>query len=120
VKGLKLEIIKHEGKTPFIFGFVDSTIPNDTKSILMYGHFDKQPHLLPWRDGLSPIDPVIENGKLYGRGGADDGYAFFTTIILLKVLQSLGIPHNKIILTFEGDEESGTGDLEYYMDTLLD
>jgi acetylornithine deacetylase/succinyl-diaminopimelate desuccinylase-like protein len=46
-------------------------------AVLLYGHMDKQPEMLPWAEGLGPRDPVLKDGRLYGRGGADDGYAIF-------------------------------------------
>ena len=43
-------------------------------TVLLYGHLDKQPEMDGWRDGLGPWTPVLEGDRLYGRGGADDGY----------------------------------------------
>ena len=84
---------------------------------MFYGHFDKQPHLTKeWREGLHPTKPVIEDGKLYGRGGADDGYSIFAMMTALKIVQDQGIPHPRCIFVMEGDEESGTGDVEYYIE----
>ena len=57
------------------------------KMVLMYGHFDKQPHMTGWLPHLSPVNPVIEGDKLYGRGAADDGYAIFSAILSIKSLQ---------------------------------
>lgn len=84
----------------------------------MYGHLDKQPPFEGWREGLSATSPVIQNGKLYGRGGADDGYSLYAAITSIKCLQTLNIPHPKIVLTIEGGEESGSVDYHYYLDKL--
>ena len=80
VENLSLRVEKDEGKTPLIFGIVEGA--GDTnETILMYGHMDKQPPLDGlWNEGLGPYKPVIKDGKLYGRGGADDGYAIFASI----------------------------------------
>lgn len=84
---------------------------------MMYGHIDKQPHLTEqWREGLHPTQPVREGDRIYGRGVADDGYAWFTCIFILKALQTLKIPHNRVCLFFETDEESGSQDIEHYLD----
>ena len=46
-------------------------------TVLLYGHLDKQPEMMGWDDGLGPWTPVLDGDRLYGRGGADDGYAAF-------------------------------------------
>lgn len=118
VKGLKLEIIKEAGHSPVIFGEITATA-DKTGTLLFYGHFDKQPHMEGWREGLGPTKPVIENGRLYGRGASDDGYAIFATILAIKACQEQGLPHSRCVLLFECDEESGTGDLEHYCEKLM-
>jgi acetylornithine deacetylase/succinyl-diaminopimelate desuccinylase-like protein len=50
----------------------------------MYGHFDKQPHMTGWAEGLGPCLPVVKDNKLYGRGGADDGYSAFCAVLSVK------------------------------------
>ncbi len=67
---------------------------------------------------MGPFKPVIEDGKknapfiegekLYGRGGADDGYSTYGSVAAIKACQDLGIPHPRCVLTIEGDEESGS------------
>jgi acetylornithine deacetylase/succinyl-diaminopimelate desuccinylase-like protein len=84
----------------------------------MYGHFDKQPHMTGWAEGLSPIDPKIVDQKLYGRGGADDGYAAYTAILSVKALQLQNLAHPRIVILLEGDEESGSVDLPFYLQLL--
>ena len=118
VKGLSLELLEREGGSPLVFGEIAATV-EDPKTILMYGHIDKQPHLTEqWSEGLHPTKPVIIDGKLYGRGGADDGYAFFASIMIIRTLQQFNIPHDRIVLTFECDEESGSIDMDYYLDLM--
>ena len=80
-------MLKEEGRTPFILGSMEGSHEN-SKNIFFYGHIDKQPHCLPWMDGLSPTDPQIINGKLYGRGSSDDGYAPFAATVIMKLLQT--------------------------------
>jgi acetylornithine deacetylase/succinyl-diaminopimelate desuccinylase-like protein len=116
VKGLTVARYKDEGTTPLVFGTIEATREGEHKNIIMYGHIDKQPHLTDkWREGLHPTKAIIEGKLLYGRGGVDDGYNFFTVICLIKALQELGIPHDRFILFYETDEESKSKDVPYYL-----
>ncbi len=117
IKGMQIEVVRIEGRTPVLF--ID--IPGDSDEVvLLYGHYDKQPEFSGWEDDLDPWTPVIRDGKLYGRGGADDGYATFGSLTAIRVLQEQGIPHAHCIVLFEGCEESGSFDLPYYIDLLED
>lgn len=91
---------------------------NDTaETILMYGHMDKQPPMTEfWNPGTGPHTPVVKDGKLYGRGGADDGYSIFAAIGALQVLQAQGLPHCKAVILIEACEESGSRDLAHYLE----
>lgn len=115
VKGLTYEYTKEEGRTPFLLVDIPPTAPTKN-TILMYGHMDKQPPLRPWGEGLDPHKAVIRDGKLYGRGGADDGYSLFASICSIAVLQRHNIPHGHVLITIESGEESGSPDLDYYME----
>lgn len=118
VPGLKLEIVRLEGRTPVLFFEVDSTKAGSTQTILMYGHLDKQPEFTGWRSDLGPWTPKYEDGKLYGRGGADDGYAVYASIAALQALKAQGKPHPRIVGLIETCEESGSYDLLPYVDAL--
>ena len=72
---------------------------------------DKQPEFTGWADGLSPWEPVLRDGKLYGRGGADDGYAVFSSLTAIRLLQEQKIPHARCVVLIEACEESGSYDL---------
>jgi acetylornithine deacetylase/succinyl-diaminopimelate desuccinylase-like protein len=115
VRGMECEIVRLPGRTPLIF----MDIPGDNDdTILMYGHMDKQPEMIGWADGLGPWIPVIKDDKLYGRGGADDGYAAYASLTALMALQEQGIPRARCVVIIEGCEESGSFDLPYYIDHL--
>ena len=119
VSGIDLEIIRLEGRTPLIFMEIPAqgdADPDDT--ILMYGHLDKQPEMTGWADGLGPWEPVMRDGKLYGRGGADDGYAAFSSLTAIMAVQKQGLPHARIVVIIEACEESGSYDLPHYIDLL--
>jgi acetylornithine deacetylase/succinyl-diaminopimelate desuccinylase-like protein len=119
VKGMTLEIVRLEGRTPLIFMEIPArgeARADDT--ILMYGHLDKQPEMTGWADGLGPWIPVIKDEKLYGRGGADDGYAAFSSLAAIMAVQRQGLPHARIVVIIEACEESGSYDLPFYIKHL--
>jgi acetylornithine deacetylase/succinyl-diaminopimelate desuccinylase-like protein len=118
VAGLKLEIVRLPGRTPVLFFEVEGTKAAATQTILMYGHLDKQPEFTGWRNDLGPWTPKYEDGKLYGRGGADDGYAVYASIAAIQALKSQGKPHPRIVGLIETCEESGSYDLLPYVDAL--
>ncbi len=121
VKGMTVEIVRLEGRTPLIFIEVPGTdgggVEQDT--VLLYGHLDKQPEMTGWDAGLGPWEPVIKGDKLYGRGGADDGYSIFGSLTALRALQEQGAPHCRAVILIEACEESGSFDLPHYVDHLL-
>ncbi len=115
--GAKLEVVRLPGRTPLIC----IEVPGQGEDhVLLYGHLDKQPEMSGWSEGLGPWNPVIRGDKLYGRGGADDGYALFGALSALLALQEQGIPHAHCVILIESCEESGSYDLPYYMDHLAD
>ncbi len=119
VKGMTLEIVRLEGRTPLIFMEIPAqgeTDPDDT--ILMYGHLDKQPEMTGWADDLGPWIPVIKDDKLYGRGGADDGYAAYSSLAAIMAVQQQDLPHARIVVIIEACEESGSYDLPFYIEHL--
>jgi acetylornithine deacetylase/succinyl-diaminopimelate desuccinylase-like protein len=115
--GAKLEVVRLEGRTPLIL----IEVPGDADdTVLLYGHLDKQPEMTGWREGLGPWTPVIEDGKLYGRGGADDGYAIYASLTALLGLKAQGVKHARCVVLIEACEESGSYDLPAYVDHLAD
>ena len=88
--------------------------------VLLYGHYDKQPEFTGWAPGLAPWTPVLRDGKLYGRGGADDGYALFASLTAIAALEQAGLPHGRCVVLIEGCEESGSFDLPFYVEALRD
>lgn len=117
IKGMQVEVVRIAGRTPVLF--IDIPGASD-EVVLLYGHYDKQPEMVGWADGLGPWEPVIKNGKLYGRGGADDGYATFGSLTAIRALQEQGIAHAHCVVLIEGCEESGSFDLPYYIELLQD
>jgi acetylornithine deacetylase/succinyl-diaminopimelate desuccinylase-like protein len=118
VAGLQLEIVRLPGRTPVLFFDIAATRPGATQTVLMYGHLDKQPEFTGWRSDLGPWTPKYEDGKLYGRGGADDGYAVYASIAAVQALKAQNVPHPRIVGLIETCEESGSYDLPPYIDAL--
>lgn len=115
IKGLTVEVVTLDGRTPLIY----MEVPGEgDQTVLMYGHLDKQPEMEGWFDDLDPWKPVLRDGKLYGRGGADDGYAAFASLTAIRALQEQGISHSRCVIIIEGCEESGSYDLPHYIEAL--
>ncbi len=115
VRGLVVEIVRLPGRTPLLYFDVAGT---GARTALLYGHLDKQPEMTGWRDGFGPWDPLLEDDKLYGRGGADDGYAVFAALSAIGALQALGVAHSRCVGMIETCEESGSYDLPAYLEAL--
>jgi acetylornithine deacetylase/succinyl-diaminopimelate desuccinylase-like protein len=119
VRGLAVEIVRLAGRTPLLlFEVAASGGRHEGAAVLLYGHLDKQPEMTGWREGLGPWTPVLEDGKLYGRGGADDGYAVFASIAAIAALQAQGVAHARCVGLIETCEESGSFDLPAYLELL--
>jgi acetylornithine deacetylase/succinyl-diaminopimelate desuccinylase-like protein len=119
VRGLAVEVVRLPGRTPVLVFEVPATAgAAGAGTVLLYGHLDKQPEMTGWRDGFGPWIPVIEDGKLYGRGGADDGYAVFAALSALGALHAEGAPHARCFGLIETCEESGSYDLPAYLEAL--
>ena len=117
LRDMRLEVLRPEGRTPLIF----MDVPGDGDDcVLLYGHLDKQPEMTGWEDGLGPWTPVLRGDKLYGRGGADDGYAAFASLTAIRALQEQVLAHARCVVLIEACEESGSYDLPYYIDALAE
>jgi acetylornithine deacetylase/succinyl-diaminopimelate desuccinylase-like protein len=121
IDGMTVEVHRLEGRTPVLFVEVPPANggPADD-TVLLYGHFDKQPEMTGWRDGLGPWTPVLDGDRLYGRGGADDGYATFAALTAIQAAQEAGFPHARLVVLIEASEESGSRDLPAHVEALSD
>lgn len=119
IAGITLEVVTIEGRTPCIFFDVPASggRGND-RTVLFYGHLDKQPEMTGWRDGFGPWQPVIEDGKLYGRGAADDGYAIYAALTAIAALDAHAVARPRCVGIIETCEESGSPDLPAYLELL--
>jgi acetylornithine deacetylase/succinyl-diaminopimelate desuccinylase-like protein len=115
--GATLEVVRLPGRTPVIL----IEVPGEASgTVLLYGHLDKQPEMVGWDEGLGAWTPVLREGKLFGRGGADDGYAMFGALTAILALRDQGGAHARCVVLIEACEESGSADLPYYVDHLAD
>jgi acetylornithine deacetylase/succinyl-diaminopimelate desuccinylase-like protein len=115
IPGLTLEVHEVDDRTPLIYLEIEG---DPSSTVLMYGHLDKQPAMVGWEPGLGPWTPVLRDGRLYGRGGADDGYAIFAAISAIKAVKQQNLAHSRIVVIIECCEESGSTDLPTYIDLL--
>jgi len=125
VDGTTVEVVRLQGRTPLIFidipasaGAGGGHASAEGDCVLLYGHLDKQPEMTGWADHLGPWKPVLEGDKLYGRGGADDGYAIFGSLAAILALKQQQVAHARCVVLIEACEESGSYDLPYYVDHL--
>ena len=119
IAGMQLEVVRLPGRTPLIFiDIAASDAATGDDCVLLYGHLDKQPEMTGWSEHLGPWKPVMEGDKLYGRGGADDGYALFGSLAAILALQKQQQPHARCVVMIEACEESGSTDLPFYVDHL--
>ncbi len=115
IEGLRVEVLRLERRTPVIL----MEVPGRTDDVvLLYGHVDKQPEMTGWEPGLGPWTPVRRGDRLYGRGAGDDGYAAFAALTAIESLQAQGVPHARCVVLIEACEESGSGDLPFYVEHL--
>lgn len=119
LKEFDVSVQRLEGRTPLLVVTVEATGTKADTAVL-YGHFDKQPPLGDWSEGLAPFVPVRRENRLYGRGVADDGYATFAALLALEELEAQGVEHGRYVVLIEASEESGSPDLEAHLDALSD
>jgi acetylornithine deacetylase/succinyl-diaminopimelate desuccinylase-like protein len=117
IPGLRVEVRRLPGLTPIVLVDVPGELPG---TVLLYGHLDKQPEFTGWLPGLSPWEPVIRDGKLYGRGAADDGYAAFSSLAAITALKEQRIPMPRCVVLIEASEESGSVHLPAHLKALGD
>lgn len=102
--------------SPLLCFSVDPISTTETYSILLYCHLDKIPAA---KEDTDAYTPKIENNILYGKGCANDGYAFFSIITAIKAIQAQTTQKHPLIhVIVESASESGSSDLNYYFNIL--
>ena len=117
IAGLRVEVVRLPGRTPLLFMEIPGTAAGEG-TVLLYGHLDKQPEFSGWAEGTGPWQPVRRGDRLYGRGGADDGYSAFSALTALEAVQRQQLRHARCVVLIEAAEESGSDDLPAYVEYL--
>ncbi len=122
IAGMSSRVVELPGRTPLIVAEIPAfgEVGQNTQTVLLYGHCDKQPEMVGWEPDLGPWTPVRRGEKLYGRGGADDGYAAYASLTAIKAVQESGGSHPRCVLLVEASEESGSPDLPAHVEALAD
>ncbi|MET0133644.1 MAG: M20/M25/M40 family metallo-hydrolase [Kibdelosporangium sp.] len=125
--GATVETVRLEGRTPLVVVDVPATVPDGGSAVgpalgtvVLYGHLDKQPPVGGWAEGLGPWTPVVRDGRLYGRGAADDGYSGYAATAAIEAVRAAGGAHARCVILLETSEESGSPDLAPYLEHLKD
>lgn len=120
VDGANVASLRLPGRTPLLLVEVPASdaAAAQCDRVLIYGHLDKQPPMDGWAPGRGAWTPTLEGERLYGRGGADDGYALFAAIAALRALREQGAAHPRCAILIEASEESGSVDLPAYIEAL--
>jgi acetylornithine deacetylase/succinyl-diaminopimelate desuccinylase-like protein len=99
---------------PVVFG--DTLTPGAVFTLLIYGHYDVQPPepLALWES--PPFEPTIRQGRIYGRGTADNKGQLFTHLKAIQAVRRLtgGVPV-RVKLLIEGEEEIGSVHLSEFV-----
>ncbi len=96
-------------------------IADDLPTVLFYGHYDVMPPdpLDEWTS--PPFEPEVRDGKLFGRGTADDkGQMMMHIIAVEAVLEATGTLPVNVVFAIEGEEEEGSEALEQLLDSHRD
>jgi acetylornithine deacetylase/succinyl-diaminopimelate desuccinylase-like protein len=117
-----VEIVRLPGRTPVLLMDVPAAdgVPAEAGTVLLYGHLDKQPPVGGWSAGLGPWIPVLRDGRLYGRGAADDGYSGYAAAAAIEAVRAAGGSHGRCVVVLETAEESGSPDLPAYLEHLAE
>lgn len=120
IAGANIEVVRLPERTPLLVVDIPASEGAPDETVLLYGHLDKQPPLGGWSEGLGPWTPVVRDGRLYGRGAADDGYAGYAAITAIEAVRTHGGAHTRCVVLLETGEESGSSDLPAYLSHLSD
>src|SRR3974390_3588928 len=99
IEGMQVQVHDLPGLTPVLLVEIPGERAGD--DVLLYGHLDKQPEFTGWLPGLGRWEPVIRNGRLYGRGAADDGYAVFSSLTAVAALKEQQVRLPRCVLLIE-------------------
>lgn len=99
--------IVEEGGAPAVIA--RHPAPEGAPTVLLYAHHDVQPEGDPAQWATAPFDPTERDGRLYGRGTADDKAGIATHLAAFRAHG--GVPPVGVTVFVEGEEESGSPSL---------
>ena len=111
--GIDAKILETRG-APVVYGELNTGRDNPT--VLIYGHYDVQPPdpIDAWDS--PPFEPTIRNGRIYARGAGDNKGQLYAQLMGIKsYIEVVGAPRVNIKLLFEGEEETGSPNLESFI-----
>ncbi|WP_297497500.1 M20 family metallo-hydrolase [Thermococcus sp.] len=97
------------GVRPSILAYYYGEKGKESERLWILTHLDVVPpgDLSKWKS--DPFNPLVKDGKVYGRGAEDNGQSLVASLYAVKALMNLGIrPKRTVILTFVSDEETGS------------
>ena len=118
--GAVVEVVRLPGLTPTVVVDIPASDHDVSGTVLVYGHYDKQPPFDGWTQGRGPWTPVVQGDWLYARGVADDGYALPSALLAVEAVRAAGGRHGRVVVLAEGSEESGSPHLPAVLEHLAD
>jgi acetylornithine deacetylase/succinyl-diaminopimelate desuccinylase-like protein len=111
-------LLELEGGHPAVLG--ELTGPSDAPVVLLYAHHDVQPEgpLDQW--DTPPFEPVRKDGRLYGRGAADDKSGIVAHAAAIRALLVDGELPVTVKVLIEGEEECTTEHLPQLVEDNAD
>jgi acetylornithine deacetylase/succinyl-diaminopimelate desuccinylase-like protein len=107
----KAEIYPTAGH-PILYG--EKIISEKLPTVLVYGHFDVQPAEPMELWNSPPFEPVVKDGKIWGRGADDDKGQLFMHVKAFELMNNTGTLTCNIKFMIEGEEEVGSVNLEKF------
>lgn len=99
-----VRLLEIEGGYPAVYAEIPA--PTGTPTVLLYAHYDIQPAPMEQGWTMDPFKPVVRDGRLYGRGAADDKSGVMMHVAAMRLFG--GQPPVGVRILIEGEEETGS------------